>query len=126
MVNESETAPIGGTMTPRQIRYLKIAIAIMTVMIIAGFALLIYGLFGRGGNTKDQRAQSTPARAITHVAVPAMLELDTAPGAEIASVLTEQGRLIVLLRMADGGGEIAIVDLASGQEIQRVRLKPER
>ncbi|MBX2805914.1 MAG: hypothetical protein KTR19_08075 [Hyphomicrobiales bacterium] len=120
MLNESETAPIGSTMTPRQVRYLKIAIAIMTFLLIAGFILLIYGLFAGGGKKADEQAASS-ASIIAEGAPPALLELAVEPGADIASVLTAQGRLIVHLRKA-GGGEIAIIDLASGREIQRIRL----
>ena len=122
MLNESETAPIGSTMTPRQVRYLKIAIAIMTVLLIAGFILLVYGLFMRAGKKPETNAGAA-APIIAEGAPPALLELAAEPGADIATVLTEQGRLIVHLRKP-GGGEIAIIDLASGREIQRIRLTP--
>ena len=122
MLNESETAPMGSTMTPRQVRNLKIAIAIMTILLIAGFGLLIYGLLTRVG----KKPEVIPPAAIPIVAEgapPALLELRAEPGASIASVLTEQGRLIVHLRQS-GGGEIVIIDLVSGREIQRIRLTP--
>jgi hypothetical protein len=122
MLNESETAPIGSTMTPRQVRNLKIAIAIMTVLLIAGFILLVYGLFMRAGKKPEANAGAA-APVIAEGAPPALLELAVEPGADIATVLTEQGRLIVHLRKP-GGGEIAIIDLASGREIQRIRLTP--
>ena len=122
MLNESETAPIGSTMTPRQVRNLKIAIAIMTVLLIAGFILLIYGLFMRAGK-KAEENRLAPIPAVAEGAPPALLELPVEPGASIASVLTEQGRLIIHLRQS-GGGEIAIIDLASGREIQRIKLTP--
>jgi hypothetical protein len=122
MLNESETAPIGSTMTPRQVRGLKIAIAIMTVLLIAGFILLVYGLFTRAGKKAEENPLAT-VPAVAESAPPALLELAVEPGASIASVLTEQGRLIIHLRQS-GGGEIVIIDLASGREIQRIRLMP--
>lgn len=121
MLNESETAPIGSTMTPKQIRTLKISIAIMTVLLIVGFILLIYGLFMRSGNkAEDNTARTTPA--VTIVA-PDVLNLPVEPGADIANALVEQGRLILHLRQP-GSSEVAIIDLESGREVQRIKLAP--
>jgi hypothetical protein len=122
MLNESETAPIGSTMTPRQVRGLKIAIAIMTVLLIAGFILLVYGLSTRVGKKAEENPLAT-VPAVAEGAPPALLELPVEAGASIASVRTEQGRLIIHLRQP-GGDEIAIIDLATGREIRRIRLTP--
>ncbi len=122
MLNESETAPIGSTMTPRQVRNLKIAIAIMTVLLIAGFLLLLYGIFMRVGK-KAEDIPATAAPAIAEGTPPALLEFPIEPGAAVTSVMAEQGRLIIHLRKP-GGDEIMIIDLASGREIQRIRLTP--
>lgn len=122
MLNESETAPIGSTMTLRQVRNIKIAIAIMTVLLIAGFILLIYGLFTQfGKKAEEEPAVSVPV--VEEGVPPVLLELPVEAGAVVASVLAEQGRLIIHLRKP-GGDEIAIIDLASGQEAQRIKLTP--
>ncbi|NJM35774.1 MAG: hypothetical protein HC850_14980 [Rhodomicrobium sp.] len=119
MVNETETAIPGSALTPSQVRKLKIAIVIMSVMIVAGFILLIVGIYMQ---TRKPPESSSAQPALTIPAgVTATLNLPVKKGTEIAEVLTERGRLIVHLRHP-GGGEIAIVDLASGQEIQRIRL----
>jgi flagellar basal body-associated protein FliL len=123
MLNESETAPIGSTMTPKQVRMIKISIVIMTVLLIAGFILLIVGLFMRAGN-KAQTTQAGPRPPLAvSEAMPAILSLPVEAGAELVNVLTEQGRLILHLRQP-GGSEVAIIDLATGQEIQRIKLAP--
>lgn len=123
MLNESETAPIGSTMTPRQVRNLKIAIAIMTILLIAGLVLLIYGLFTRVGKKPQEPAMASSVPVVAEGAPPALLEVPVDAGAVIVSVLAEQGRLIIHLRKP-GGDEIAIIDLASGQEVQRIKLTP--
>lgn len=122
MLNETETAPVGSTMTPRQVRTLKIAIAIMTVLLIAGFVLLLYGLFA-GVGKKAEKSPAVPLPIGDENGSPAILELPVEAGAVVASVLTGHGRLIIHLRKP-GGDEIAIIDLASGNEIQRIKLIP--
>ncbi len=123
MLNESETAPVGSTMTPKQVRYIKISIVIMTILLIAGFILLIVGLFARAGNTGARTAEITVSAPASSTQPPALLNLPAQPGAELAGVLAEQGRLILHLRTAEGG-EVAIIDLATGKEVQRIKLAP--
>lgn len=123
MLNETETAPIGSTMTPRQVRYIKISIVIMTILLIAGFILLIVGLFMRAGTSSEKADTASKAPVSISQDVPALLSLPVAAGTNIASVQTDQGRLIIHLRQP-GGGEIAIINLATGQEVQRIRLAP--
>jgi hypothetical protein len=122
MVNETENAIPGSPLTPSQVRKLKIAIAIMSVMLVAGFILLIAGIYMQ---TKKLPEKTAAQSVLTIPAgVTATLNLPAKQGAEIAQVLAEQGRLILHLRHP-GGAEVAILDLATGQEIQRVRLAPQ-
>ena len=50
------------------------------------------------------------------------MALHVKAGTEVTHVLTDQGRLILHLRQPSGSSEIAIIDLATGREIQRIRL----
>ena len=45
MLNEAETPAPGQTFTPRQLRILKIAVAIMSVLLVLGFGLLLIGVY---------------------------------------------------------------------------------
>jgi hypothetical protein len=44
-MNDTETVPPGGTMTPSQVRKLKIAIAIMSVLLAVGLILFLVGIY---------------------------------------------------------------------------------
>jgi hypothetical protein len=115
--------PIGSTMTPSQVRKLKIAIAIMSVMLVAGFILLLVGIYlqtqkmSGGRETGASRvAQTGVVGAETRIAVPA--------GTELRQILIERGQLILHLRSGQGD-EIAIIDVSSGEELRRLKLAPQ-
>ena len=124
MLNDTETIepPASGTMSPGQVRKLKIAIAVMSVLLVAGFILLLVGIY-----LQTQKVDK-PAAGVTAVAPPVgiygTMTLPVRTGAEVAHMLTDQGRLILHLRQP-GGNEIAIIDLSTGREIQRLRLVPQ-
>ena len=124
MLNETETAeaPPGSTLTPNQIRKLKIAIAVMSVLLVAGFILLLVGIYLQ---TQRVGKPAEGAKALTPpVGIYGTMTLPVRAGAEVTHVLTDQGRLILHLRQP-AGSEIAIIDLSTGREIQRLRLVPQ-
>lgn len=114
--------PIGSTMTPSQVRKLKIAIAIMSVMLVAGFILLLVGIYlqtqkmSGGRETAAPRIAETGASGETSIAV--------AEGTELRQVLVERGQLILHLRSGQGD-EIAVIDASSGEELRRLKLTPQ-
>lgn len=123
-MNESETVPLGGTMTPSQVRKLKIAIAIMSVLLAVGLILFLVGIYIQAQKLATKLKEREGASAGVSQAPPANLDLAVPPGAELSAIHADQGRLILHLRAA-GGSEIAIIDLASGREVQRIRLSPQ-
>ena len=124
MLNENETAeaPPGSTMTPSQIKKLKIAIAVMSVLLVAGFILLLVGIYLQTQQV-DKPAEGAKALA-PPVGIYGTMTLPVRAGAEVTHVLTDQGRLILHLRQPTGS-EIAIIDLSTGREMQRLRLVPQ-
>ncbi len=82
MLNDTETLPEGATMTPSQVRKLKLAIVIMTVMLVVGFILLLVGIYlqAQKPGKKAKTAASVPA-AISPAA-PLDTTLTVPPGAE--------------------------------------------
>lgn len=124
MLNATETdePTPGATMTPSQIKKLKIAIAVMSVLLVAGFILLLVGIYLQTQKL-DKRAAGATALA-PPVGIYGTMTLPVRAGAEVTHMLTDQGRLILHLRQP-GSGEIAIIDLSTGREIQRLRLVPQ-
>ena len=124
MLNETETAeaPPGSAMTPSQIKKLKIAIVVMSVLLVAGFILLLVGIYLQTQKLDKRAAGAVPLAP--PVGIYGTMTLPVRAGTEVAHVLTDQGRLILHLRQSRGS-EIAIIDLATGHEIQRLRLVPQ-
>ena len=71
----------------------------------------------------DKPAEGAKALA-PPVGIYGTMTLPVRAGAEVTHVLTDQGRLILHLRQPTGS-EIAIIDLSTGREIQRLRLVPQ-
>lgn len=122
MLNEAEMAEPGSTLTPSQVRKLKIAIAIMSVLLVAGFILLLVGIYLQSQKLTKKPEAASPLTVPAGVA--ATINLPVKAGAELTQVLADQGRLILHLRQP-GGGEVSIIDLATGREVQRIRLAPQ-
>ncbi len=121
MLNENQTPLPGGTLTLSQIRKLKIAIAIMSVLLVVGFILLLVGIYMQSHKLGKKVETASPLTIA--VGTTAVINLPVKPGTEIRQILADQGRLILHLSYA-GGAEIAVIDLATGREVQRIRLVP--
>lgn len=119
--NDTEASGSGATMTPKQVQFLKIAIGIMSVLLVLGFILFLIGLYrqaSRGAAPVERGA----AERQTGTPVP-LLDVPLRPGMQVTSVLADSGRLIVHMHGA-ASDEIIIVDLATGLQQQRIILAP--
>lgn len=124
MLNENETALPGSALTPRQVRILKIAIAIMTVMLIAGFILLFIGIYLQSNQLSGEAdGGRTAASSLSEGAI---IDLPVAQGAAIHSMHVNEGRIILQLRGSSGSEEISIINLKTGMEQRRIRLAPQQ
>jgi hypothetical protein len=122
MRDETETQPVGSTMTPSQVRKLKIAIAIMSVLLVAGFILLLVGIYLQTQKLAQQPkdgARETPAGIF------GVIDIPVRPGSELRQIVVEQGNMTLHLRYPTGD-ELAVIDMATGREIQRFRLAPQK
>ena len=126
VASEPDNTPLPGTVfTPRQVRVLKIAVIVMGLLLVGGFAFVLAAIVyqaSRGG-------QSTPsaeaaAGAGTSEAGPALSELPIPKDATVTSLALDGDRLALHLT-SPAGGEIAVIDVRSGKVIARIKLKPE-
>jgi hypothetical protein len=121
MLNEAETPAPGQTFTPRQLRILKTSVIIMGVLLVLGFGLLLVGIYFQASKIGKSPA-STPA-TITAGDPRARLSIAIEAGAQLHDVFADQGRLILHLKR-QGESEFAVIDLATGRELQRITLTP--
>ncbi len=91
-------------------RALRVLVIVMGVMIVAGVAVLAATIVGR-----VTRLLPAPA-----VAAPA---IDLPPGARIETMAAGSDRLVLALALADGSGELLILDLATGRKLMTIPLR---
>jgi hypothetical protein len=110
---------------------LKALVIFLAVLIVAGMALLVYGLITRTGGTGDvPMAAGAPAAGPVAAAVPAVefgtLYLAIPDGCSLAGSELAGNRLVVHVTGQAGRGcqQLVIVDLISGRELGRVKAVP--
>jgi hypothetical protein len=124
MLNDAETPEPGQTFTPKQIRILKISVVIMSALLVVGFGLLLVGIYLQASKIgQTPNAARPPVVAAPAAGAPSALPVTVAPGTELHEALADQGRLILHLKRG-GESEFAVIDLATGREVQRIRLEP--
>lgn len=94
--------------------FLKIAVYVMGVMIVAGFAFLIYTLVNRASSLEPALISSEEA-----------IELAVSPGETVRSVSLNRGRLAIHVRGPDGRDAIIVYSLARQGVVQRVNITPQ-
>ena len=124
MLNEAETPEPGQTFTPKQLRILKASVIIMSVLLVVGFGLLLVGIYLQATKLGKAPAPASPPLAAT-AGAPSALPIAVEPGTELHQALADQGRLILHLKRG-GESEFAVIDLATGRELQRIRVEQRR
>ncbi len=113
----------GSSMTPKQVRMLKIAIAVMSLLLAVGFIALLAGIYYQ--SAKKSKPPDTGPLLQQRLGAPLpLLNVPLRPGSQIVNVLADQGRLIVHLR-EPAGDEIVVVDLTTGWTQQRITFRPQ-
>ena len=105
----------------RQVRTLKIAVIVMGILLVGGFAFVLAAIVYQASHPKQDVAVSLPA--VNMSAGPA-IELPVGRGAGLSSMSLDGNRLALHLNGGEGP-EIVVVDLATGKIVARVKLKPQ-
>jgi hypothetical protein len=111
----------GSTMSPRQIRILKIIVIVMGLMLIAGFALVILTIVYQASQLSKKPKAGSAAIATTGNPE---ITLPVRTGTEVRS-LDLDGETLAIHLKGPGGNEISVIDLRTGKVIRRIHLKPE-
>ncbi|MGC2631650.1 MAG: hypothetical protein WA265_17105 [Rhodomicrobium sp.] len=108
--------PVGSTIPPRYVRALKIAVAVLTALMIAGIVALVYGVA-----RQVSKLGSTAKPAVTSAAhAPYTQQLDLGPG-KLESV-TGGGDVLVLHWKNETGDTVLSIDPRNGRELGRIQL----
>jgi hypothetical protein len=120
---ETNSSPVPGTVfTPRQVRILKVAVIAMGLLLVGGFAFVLAAIVYQA----SRPAQVAAGRSATDSLGQSGLNIDlpVPRDASVGALSLDGNRLAVQLN-GSAGAEIAIIDLASGKIVARVRLKPQ-
>jgi hypothetical protein len=115
VASDPDNTPLPGTVfTPRQVRLLKIAVILMGILLVGGFALVVATMVYQASRL-GQEAAPALSGVETELAIP--------KDAEVTGLALDGDRLALHLRTA-GSQELVVIDLNSGKVVARIRLKP--
>jgi hypothetical protein len=117
VASEPDNTPLPGTVfTPRQVKALKLAVIVMGILLVGGFAFVMAAIVyqaSKGGQS------SMPAGGEAVAA-----ELPIPKDASVETLALDGDRLALHLQ-SSAGAEIVVIDLKTGKTLSRVKLKPE-
>ena len=94
-------------------RTLKIAVVVMGIMLVVGFASLIAAIISK---TSRNGSVPTPARIFTSAAI------DIPRGARVEAMTIAADRLLLALALPEGDRQLVIIDLGSGARLGTIEL----
>lgn len=120
--NDPDNTPLPGTVfTPRQVRVLKIAVIVMGVLLVGGFAFVMAAIVYQAsklGEKPDEKAQAAvPVAPNAPLALPA--------GATISAMALDGDRLALYLQTRSGP-EIAVIDVTTGKVLSRIEISADK
>jgi hypothetical protein len=119
VLDAPDNSPLPGTVfTPRQVRVLKIAVIVMGLLLVGGFAFVLAAIVyqaSRGG--QDAAVSAAPLGGVA-------AELPIAKDASVTALSLDGDRLALHLNSA-AGPEIVVIDVTTGRIVSRIKLKPE-
>jgi hypothetical protein len=108
----------GTVFSARQVRILKIAVIVMGILLVGGFAFVLAAIVYQASHPKQDVA--APLASVNSGAGP-VIELPVGP-AGVTSMSLDGNRLALHLTGGEGP-EIVVVELTTGKVIARIRLK---
>jgi hypothetical protein len=122
-VSEPETSAVPGTVfTPRQVRILKVAVIAMGILLVGGFAFVLAAIVYQASHPAQVGAGASAPVSLGQSGL--SIDLPVPHDTSVGGLALDGNRLAVQLN-GSAGAEIAIIDLASGKIVARVRLKPQ-
>jgi hypothetical protein len=124
VTSEPDNTPLPGTVfTPRQVRVLKIAVIVMGMLLVGGFAFVLAAIVyqaSRGGQGAPRAGAETIEGA--GAGTPALSELPIPKDATVTSLALDGNRLALHLTSPQGD-EVVVMDMATGKVLARIKLK---
>ena len=111
----------GTVFSGRQVRILKIAVIVMGILLVGGFAFVLAAIVYQASHAKQDVVMPVPA---ANLGAGPIIELPVGQGAGLTAMSLDGNRLALHLNGGEGP-EIVVIDLGSGKIVARVKLKPQ-
>ena len=108
---------------------LKTLVIVLGVMIVAAIAVIGVTIYHRAANLVNSPVPGSPSPAARTGFGPGFgpgfgkVALELPAGSRVVEMTAEGDRLILRLRLADGGRQILILDMATGKRIGTLELR---
>ncbi len=108
---------------------LKALVIVLGAMIVAGIAVIGVTIYHRATNLVNSPVPGSTEPAVRTGFGPGFgpgfgrVALDLPPGSRVVEMTAEGDRLILRLRLADGGRQILILDMATGKRLGTFELR---
>jgi len=120
----TDSRPKGGV-SPGALRAIKVAVILMGLLILGGMGVIVVTLINRASNLGDSETADGPGTAEgagpgesdTAGGLPVTRPLGLAVGDRIESAVIDGGRVLLVVARADGGQDVIVVDLESGDRV---------
>lgn len=112
----------GAVFSGRQVRILKIAVIVMGILLVGGFAFVLAAIVYQASRPKQDVDMRSPA---ADLGAGPIIELPVGQGAGLTAMSLDGNRLALHLNGGEGP-EIVVVELVSGKIIARVKLTPNK
>lgn len=124
VMSEPDNSPLPGTVfTPRQVRALKIAVIVMGVLLVGGFAFVLAAIVYQASHLGKGAAGETTDPSLVRREVGG-IELALPRDATVTSMDLDGERLALHLN-SSLGPEVVIVHVATGKILARIKIKPQ-
>jgi hypothetical protein len=121
VVDELDNTPLPGTVfTPRQVRVLRVAVIVMGLLLVGGFAFVLAAIVYQASQGQGGAVGAGAGTSLNGVES----ELPIPKDATVISLALDGDRLALHLNSA-AGPEVVVVDLKTGKVVARIRLKPQ-
>jgi Family of unknown function (DUF6476) len=122
VTSEPDNTPLPGTVfTPRQVRMLKIAVIVMGILLVGGFALVMATIVYQASKLGNNTVRSPAAAALAAPEAALSLPED----ATVTSMALDGDRLALHLQTR-AGPEIAVIDVTTGKVLSRIKINADK
>ena len=122
VTSEPDNTPLPGTVfTSRQVRALKIAVIVMGILLVGGFAFVMAAIVYQASKLGDKKVPAPSAATVTAPAV----ALSLPQGATVTSMALDGDRLALHLQTG-AGPEIAVIDVTTGKVLSRIKISADK